>query len=438
MRVLVYYRNRILESRGTPLRSRNLTAWLGRRPAVDVGLVSRDASGEVRRLLGVEHHPIEADGAGTAALERAVAELRPDVIYGQTHKGAYDLAGLAGTPRPRLVADLHGDPAWEKLEDRQRPLGRRLKGFLSSRLGERLLDRLDGFTAVSEALVERMRRRGKPARLLLGGVDTELFRAEPAAPAEGLTVGYAGSFRSYQGIDDLVTAVARLVARGEPVRLLLVGDLEGAPELRSRVERDLGGAATLLAPVDQARIPELLGGCDVLVVPRRAGRAAEHNYPSKMSEYLSLGRAVVVTDVGQAGRLADAAEVAVKVPAGDPEALAAAISGLSDPRRRARLAESARGYALEHLAWHRVAARLEAFLRRLVDPGRGSGSDRGKARRNNPCRSSRGPGNRGRRPAWASRRLRRRPPRHGDQVLAPHRPVLELHRVAVEKQESPP
>ena len=370
MRVLVYFRNRILDSRGTPLRSRNLTAWLARRPDVAVSLVSRDPSTDVERRLGVEHRRIEPDGHAPAVLGQAVAELRPDVVYGQTHNGAYDLARLGGGRKPRRVADLHGDPGWEKLEDRQRPLGRRLKGFVSSRLRERELHLLDGFTAVSEALVRRMERRGRPAALLLGGVDTDLFRAAPTDAGDRITIGYAGSFRSYHGIDDLVTATALLVARGEPVRLLMIGDVDRAPELRRRVERELGGAATLRPPVDQRRIPEMLASCDILVVPRRAGRAAEHNYPSKLSEYLAMGRAVVVTDVGQAGRLADAGDIALKVPAGEPEALADALSSLRDPGRRARLAERARAYAVDQLAWHRVAERLEAFLRRIVQPGR--------------------------------------------------------------------
>ncbi len=367
LEVLVYSPTHLLASRGTPLRARNLTSWLARRPGVAVKLLSLDASAEVADTLGLDHLPIGRRQQATSQLQQAVQAVRPDVVYAMTHKGAFDLARLPPARRPRRVADLHGDPAWEKLEDRQRSPVRRLKGFLSSRLGERrAFPRIDGFTVVSEALRRRVEEVGKPAELLLGGVDTDSFRLPPPAAGDQITVGYAGSFRSYQGVDDLVTAACRLLARGGPFRFLLIGDLATLPELRRRIERGLGDSATLLPQVDQARLPELLGRCDVLVVPRRHGRAAEHNYPSKLSEFLALGRAVVVTDVGQAGELARSSGVALTVPAASPTALAEALERLRDPELRRRLGGAARAYAVEHLDWRRIAARLEGFLRRLA------------------------------------------------------------------------
>jgi glycosyltransferase involved in cell wall biosynthesis len=367
MRVLAHFRTHILDSRGTPLRSRNLVSWLGRRDGVELSLLSQDPSPEVRRLLGLEHHRIPSTDRAPETLVKEVERIRPDLVYGFTHKAAPDLARLAGTGRPRLVVDLHGDLAWEKLEDRHRPLSGRLRGFLSSRLDElRTLRRLDGFTVVSEALRKRVASSRRPALLLLGGVDPDLFSAPPAAPRPTITVGYAGSFRSYHGIDDLVSSGARLVASGEPFRFLLIGDLGQAPQLGRRIERELGDSATVLTAVGQDKIPGLLARCDVLIVPRRRGRAAELNYPSKLSEYLAMNRPVIVTDVGQAGRLADTEGIAVKVPANDPAALTEALLALRDPGLRSQLAVAGRAYAVEHLAWDKIAATLEAFLRRIA------------------------------------------------------------------------
>ncbi len=366
VKVLVHFRGRALEDRGTPLRCRNLTVALARRPGVDVTLLSRDPTTQIEPRLGLGHRPIPSLDSALPALERAVRELAPDVVYGHTHKGAFDLARLVPAARTLRVADLHGDPAWEKFEDRQRPASRRLAGLVSGKLLERrTLRQLDGFTVVSEPLRRRVERLGKPALLLLGGVDPELFNAPEPPPSDSVTVGYAGSFRSYHGVGDLLTAAERLLAAGEPFRFLLIGDVDAVDGLRRRIEQRLGGHQTLTGPVPYAQVPELLAGCDVLVVPRRRGRAAGLNYPSKLSEYLALGRAVVVTDVGEAGRAVAPGASALLVPPNHPAALAAALRRLTDPGLRRRLGRQARRQAVEQLAWDKVAGRLEGFLRSL-------------------------------------------------------------------------
>lgn len=366
MRILVHFRDSILAARGTPLRARHLAASLAARDDVEVTVLSQDPGEEVSRALGVGHVRLSGYGAAREELAGLVAERRPDVVYAQTHKGAFDL--VAVPPPARRVADLHGDLALEKLEDAQRPLLRRLRGYLSVRWGElRRFGSLDGFTAVSTALVDRWSGPRRPGLLLLGGSGPAAFRLPPAPPGECLIVGYAGSFRSYHGVPDLITAVAQARAELPALRLLLVGDIDAVPGLRAEVEELLGEAVEIVGTRPPEDVPALLARCDVLVVPRRAGRAAANNYPSKLSEYLATGRPVVATAVGPTRAVIDHGRTGMLVAPGDPDALAGAFRDLADPRARERIGREGRTFAERNLTWGHIAERLASFLAKLPE-----------------------------------------------------------------------
>ena len=128
---------------------------------------------------------------------RAIERHRPELLYGQVNNSIPLL--LESGAGAVLAADLHGDPASEKLEEDWKPLPRRLLSFASRRLEDRRwLPRLDGFTTASHGLARRLAPLGKPTSVIWGGVDPELFTAPPPAFGSRVTVGYAGNFRPYQ------------------------------------------------------------------------------------------------------------------------------------------------------------------------------------------------------------------------------------------------
>ncbi len=218
---------------------------------------------------------------------------------------------------------------------------------------------MDGFTAVTEALAARVRPLGRPVEVLWGGVDPEVFTAPPPPDGERLTVGYAGNFRPYQGLPVLVEAVARA---GPDFELLMVGDPSGGESVVDRARTALGSRLRLHEPVPYAEIPRVLAAADVLVVPRPVSRSARFGFPSKLPEYLALGRPVVVTDVGEQARVVEHQVTGLVVAAGSVAALADALTRLRDASLRRRLATAARQAAEERLTWDRRGRQLRAFL----------------------------------------------------------------------------
>ena len=91
-------------------------------------------------------------------------------------------------------------------------------------------------------------------------------------------------------------------------------------------------------------------------------RCSKSFVPSKLFDFCALGRPVVLAANGEPQRLVDGLRAAVPVPAGDAEALAAAIRRLrDDPAEAATVADAGRRFAVEHLR-DRQLDRLEAVL----------------------------------------------------------------------------
>ncbi|MDX1502286.1 MAG: glycosyltransferase [Thermoanaerobaculia bacterium] len=351
----------MFESRGTHSRVRNLVAALGRQSGVELLAVTGDGP-EAGERLGVAHRGFASPEEGPAALAAAVAAFRPRVVHGHTHKA---LRLLSEIPAPAVrVADLHGDRAGEKLEQSWRPWSQRIRGYLRDRAEDRLLlPRLDAFTVVTEALARRVRRFGKPVAIVPGGVDPELFRPTPSPPAPELRIGYAGNFRPYQGIGQILDAAERLVRQGASVRFRLIGDLAAFPEIGERARRILGDNLETVPHIPYEEVPAMLAPMDVLLVPRPDNRTARHGFPSKLPEYLAMGKAVVATRVGDPGRMLRHGENGLLVAAGSGAELADALLLLRDPALRERLGRAARRDAVERFSWDRVAADLAGFLR---------------------------------------------------------------------------
>lgn len=338
--------------------------------------MSRDARAEVEAALGIEHRSLGPAADPSASFRQAIAELQPDVVHGHTHKALPWLAAVAVDDGPLTVADLHGHLPRERWERRTRSLPRRVADAARAWADERRwAPRLGAFTVVCEALAVRARRWQRPVRVLWGGVDTELFRPAAGPPPPGssvgsppggrLRIGYAGNFRPYQGVDVLVAAVERRLAAGADLELLLVGDLDAAPALARRA-RSLGERLVAPGPATYEDVPALLATADILAVPRPAHHTALYGFPSKLPEYMALGRPVVATRVGEQSKIVQHGGDGLLVAPGSAADLAAALADLEDEALRRRLGQAARRRAEATLTWDAAAATSTTFFEQLL------------------------------------------------------------------------
>jgi glycosyltransferase involved in cell wall biosynthesis len=113
------------------------------------------------------------------------------------------------------------------------------------------------------------------------------------------------------------------------------------------------------------RVPALLDACDILVAPHvpLADGSDFFGSPTKIFEYMAMGKAIVASRLGQIGEVLDDEETALLVEPGNVKELAAAIVRVAGSSElRARLGPNAREAAVKNHTWGHNARRvLEAY-----------------------------------------------------------------------------
>jgi glycosyltransferase involved in cell wall biosynthesis len=250
-----------------------------------------------------------------------------------------------------------------------------------------VLDRATGLVVHSQYVADRAREAGYAGRLWR--IPHPAWPMHDVAPADDVAgaplIGCFGFLNMNKRIPQLLEAFAALRRDRPGARLLLAGGAGERFDVTRRLERlGLADGVQRMDYVPEDRMWSLMAACDVLVNLR---------YPTmgetsgSVIRGLSLGKAMVVSDVGWFGELPD--DVALKVPVDEYEVptLAGALALAAD--HAAALGAAARAYVeREHalpLVADAYAAALEvaaggdavddAVLMRIAEAAAGVGID---------------------------------------------------------------
>mgnify|MGYP001603614957 CR=1 FL=1 len=227
----------------------------------------------------------------------------------------------------------------------------------------------DGVTHIVDRLRE-FAPAGIPSQLLPPGVDFSLYApqaADETLRAEiGLTPGekvlvFTGSntFANESEMRELYLAVALLNARGTPVRLVRTGF--SSTKFLDELPPDAKAHVVDLGFVEKTKLPRLLALADVLVQPGRAGPFNDYRLPSKLPEFLAMGKPVVLPATNLAALMSDGRD-AVFLSTGAPEEIADTCERLfADPTLGAMLGENAVAFARRHFDLGGNSAALADF-----------------------------------------------------------------------------
>jgi len=206
------------------------------------------------------------------------------------------------------------------------------------------------------------------------GVDTDKFRPDVGGPAIrrelGVTedetlAGFVGTFGPWHGVLALAEAITLLPADSK-VRFLLVG----AGRLREEVETLIRAAGRerqviFSGHVEHDRVPAFLDACEILLSPHVPLEDGSEFFgsPTKLFEYMAMGKGIVASRLGQIGEVLLDEETALLTEPGDARQLANAILRLSrSPELRERLGAAARAAAIAEHTWKHNAQRvLDAY-----------------------------------------------------------------------------
>jgi glycosyltransferase involved in cell wall biosynthesis len=216
---------------------------------------------------------------------------------------------------------------------------------------------------------------GVPARLLPPGVDFSAYGPREADPALRASLGLApgekvivftgsNTFANEPEMRDLYLAVKLLNQRGIATRLVRTGFNSDA--FKASLAFDWEKHVVDLGFVEKSRLPALLALADALVQPGRAGPFNDYRLPSKLPEFLAMGRPVILPDSNVARLMRDG-EHALFLRSGSPEEIADACARVfSDPALAGRLSKGGAAFAREHFDLAAAVPGLESFYGELA------------------------------------------------------------------------
>lgn len=374
MRILLVAPQPFYQERGTPIAVRMLAEVLcGQGHAVDLLTYHEGADLDIEglRILrtpalpGLKHVPIGiswkklvCDLLLSARLFGLVLARRYDVIHA-VEEAVFPAILLRSSAGARVVYDMDsllGESLvskWRLLRPAQRVL---------RALERAVIRRSDAVFAVCSDLARHAQLDAPEVPVFLIE-DVALPSQEHCGGAEplrelldvrGELALYVGNLQRYQGIEQIVRAMA-LIPKERDLTLVVIG---GWPQDISRVRAlvrklQLEERVYLLGPRPLAQLEGFLEQADILVSPRLIGS----NTPMKVYSYMNSGRAILATRIASHTQVLDEDCALLIEP--EPQAIAKGLETLAaNPRLRTRLGAAARRRALERYS-------VEAFRRKV-------------------------------------------------------------------------
>jgi glycosyltransferase involved in cell wall biosynthesis len=321
-----------------------------------------------------------ANPRARAALKRVLHAFQPDVVHVRMFMTQLspmilsllrDLPTVYNAPWYETICPtgLKLFPNGSRCEE---PAGRACRRCLSRRawlalMGQRRLlskwiEAFDVIVANSETTRAKLAEYGVDATSrIYNGVPSRSRR-----PPLGDTpiIGYSGRLSHEKGVDTLVDAFARVAEAVPETQLLLVGD----GPLRSRIEgrmRSNGLGSRVTMPGHRSR-DEAERAMDAVWI-QASPSLLEEPFGIAAAEAMMRGTAVVASAGGGLGEIVEAGRGGVLVPAGDSDALAAALIELVRDRDRVeQVGAAGRRWAIDNVSVERCVDQFVELYEELT------------------------------------------------------------------------
>ena len=268
-----------------------------------------------------------------------------------------------------------------------RQWGRKRLSFIKFSMDvERLLfEKATLITCVSEPLKRELIERGIEENKIIitpNGVDTQKYTPEVSGDAirdkfkidkNRVVIGFIGTFGKWHGVAELVQAYIKLAEQEEyrqRIHLMLIGDGMMMPAVRDLIgSNGIEDICILTGIVPQLEGPAYLAACDILVAPtiENPDGTPFFGSPTKLFEYMAMGKAIVATKVGQIGEILRQRDTAMLVRAGDTSEMVRALKELIDNEiLRNDLGMHARAEVCGKYTWDILTERIVNKLRERI------------------------------------------------------------------------
>ena len=242
-----------------------------------------------------------------------------------------------------------------------------------------LYRRCDHIVVVSPAfkdfLVRNYKLPSAKISVVTNGVDTDFF--SPKVDSESVraelklegkfVVSFIGTIGNAHGLKLIVDAAKVLANKHPEIVFLLVG--EGAE--KEAIQRLINEASLsnilIIGQQPRNRIPSFIRASDVCLVLLKKSDVFKTVIPTKMLEYMSCERPVILAVEGQAQRLIEDADAGLCIPPEDTTAFVEAIEHLyGNEHLRHRLGINGRNYIVARMSREQTADKYLRLMNSLL------------------------------------------------------------------------
>jgi len=316
-----------------------------------------------------------------------IKEYNPNFIYQRFSSNTFFVCRLAKKLGIPIILEVNGFGDWLSNFDIYRK--NLLKRFLNNIFRKKILCLIENYNfknssmivTVSKVIKNNLTEIGVPEEKILvipNGVDTNKFdyrisgsdqskriKKKLKIGKESRVVGFVGTFGPWHGIENLVSAVSKIEENNKNKDLIFL--LIGSGILKRYAVDKIGKFNNVIftGNIPYSKIQYYFSICDILVSPHSLQPDSKEfiGSPTKVFEYMAVGKGIVASDLGQIGEVLENNRTAVLVEPGNIEELAKGILRLvNDKKLRLRLGRNAAKEVRKKYTWYINIRKLLIFM----------------------------------------------------------------------------
>ncbi len=357
LKILSIYRGVVNDARGTPIKVLSLSREFAKRTDVEFTLCAWDVneSLEFSRYFQLTNKHLD----DLYKIYRYIRHHKIEVVIGHTMATYYYLWPLKYLTNAKIVLEMQGYIEEEaKFYGSISPLLFRFSKIIYGLF----YSQCDLITTSSQTSADIISQYNKNVVAVWGGVDTNFFNPS-VTPGNfvhkktgDILIGYTGNARIWQGVSFLLETYTELCLQYPEFKLAL---------LCSEVVHTKVPGITYVGKIEHEKVASFSALCDILVIPRLHNEVNRISFPSKLIEYMALGKAVVVSATSDAHKVVSNNIDGLVFAPGDKEAFKGALISLRNKRLRNRLGDEAWNTVQKSYTWKHQADIFVAHCKQL-------------------------------------------------------------------------
>jgi colanic acid biosynthesis glycosyl transferase WcaI len=233
--------------------------------------------------------------------------------------------------------------------------------------------------AFEDYLVEHWHVPREKISVIENGVETQLFAPEPSSEAattlrreldaEGkFVVSYIGTMGMAHGLETIIAAAVRLQDANPEIVFMMLGEGAEKQYIVALAQQRALNNLRFVAQQPREKIPAYIAASDVCLVPLKKTDLFKTVIPTKMLEFMSCARPVILGVDGQARTILEDARGGLVIEPENSDALVSAIRYLAANREAAReLGQNGREYIVCKFSRRHTAEKYIRVLEHLLN-----------------------------------------------------------------------